>query len=90
MLLEGEGNDNPGIKMKLDRVENLVILRFDDVSRLIKFLGWMIGTALVLLGLWFTSLELRQKIDAEMNAPVVSSKHMPQVAGDPPGYIFNK
>lgn len=72
VLLEGEGDSEPGIKMKLDRVMILVDTRFDDVKALIKGLAWAIGICLAIIGLWFASLEYRHKLNTA-NAPLTST-----------------
>ena len=62
-LLEGEGDKEPGIKMKLDRVMILEDTRFDDVKVLIKTAAWTLGILLTCIGLWFASLEYRHKLN---------------------------
>ena len=82
VLLEGEGDDNPGIKMKLDRVIILVNTRFDDVVRLIKSGAWAIGILIAIMIAWFGSLEYRHKLNTENQTPTISSEHAPQDSGN--------
>lgn len=48
--------------------------------RVLKALGWIIGVAITVMGIWFASLEARGKI-ADNRPAGVSSLQAPQVSG---------